>query len=183
MNPIHRKSLTSSVILLALATLTGGCIAYVVPVNSWEESSLQENDFEQYLGMGNDEVVSHIGMPTFILSSSDRSETYYLYERARFVESEWGHYGLKRYTVWPAISGDSGRVTSEDGKSCYLLVFNTDNKMIRYDADWIHYSPDGRGGNERTNVPGNPLRTTPDLDCRTFFWSEEELTEITNVDF
>ena len=151
MDRMQRNNLMPTLVMLLLASLTAGCIAYVVPVDTWEKSSLQEYDFEQYVGIGNDVVIRDIGMPTFVLSSDERGETYFLYERTRFVESEWGHYGLRRYSGGgPEFTGDSGRVTNENGKSCYLLVFNVDNRMVRYDADWIRYSPDGRGENKRT---------------------------------
>lgn len=176
------KFVSAAVVSMVMLVLSG-CIAYVVPVDSWESNPLENRDFEQHLGSGKVEVLTDIGEPTYILVSIELNESYYLYERKRFVKSEWGHYELVECKIIPCdIRGDSGRFVDEDGKSCYLLVFDANDVLVRQDSERIRYAPGGPGDVERVDVPGNPLRTSPELDCREFYWSEEELSKITVTD-
>lgn len=184
MESVTRNKSVSTAALLGLALLTAGCIAYVVPVDSWESDSLEDHDFEEYVGSAKDEIIADVGQPTYILTSRELKETYYLYERDRFVETEWGHAGVTGVGFW-GVSGDRGRMTTKDGKSCYLLVFDTDDRLVRHETDRIRYIPgsaaEDRGSTVQTDTPGNALQTNPDLDCRKFYWNPEELSAITKV--
>lgn len=183
----RRRHVPASAAILALAILVSGCITYVVPVDSWEAGSLHSVDFENLLGKSKREVSAQIGEPDYVLSSRELREIYYLYERDRFAETEAGHYYLEECRLIPCgIDGSSGRTTTKTGKSCYLVAFDAKDTLVRYETDWIRRVSEGRSENRPSsaeqNAPGQPLRTTPYLDCREFYWSKEDLLEMTSTD-
>jgi outer membrane protein assembly factor BamE (lipoprotein component of BamABCDE complex) len=173
-------------VVLALVVLTAGCIAYAVPTDSWESGSLDDYEFEARIGSTSDEILTDLGQPTYVLASHELNESYYLYERDRFVETEWGYAGIAKFGVYYYPVGDWGRETNKNGMACYLLVFNANDSLMRHEVDWIRYAPEtaaeARSSVVRTDAPGQPLRSTQNLDCREFYWSREELSDMTTVD-
>jgi len=172
MQSIAGRPLVIRVLFVVLVIATPGCI--IIPTGTSVSGSIESPKLEGLVGSKKSQVLTKIGEPTYLLASPKMGESYYLYE---FEVSERSFRGLLVPNpvtfLWPV----GGNVTRKGGKLCYVLAFDADQSVVRYEIKDARQSDD-------------PLETQADeswLDepsavCQEYIWNSKELSEMTDID-
>ena len=173
MQSIAGASRLTHVIVAVLVIATPGCI--IVPIGTSVSGSIETSKLESLVGSTKAQVIKKIGKPTYLLISPKMGESYYLYEFDISTHSFLG--GLRPAPV-VLVFPDGRTLTQEGGKLCYLLAFDADQSMVRFETRDARsfYSPKDSQGEE--SWPNDP-----NSDCRQYMWNPDQLSGITGIDF
>jgi len=126
------------------------------------------------VGSNKAQVLTKIGKPTYLLVSPKMGESYYLYEFG--VSKNWFVGGLRLAPV-VFVFPDGRTITQKGGKLCYVLAFDADQSMVRYETRDARSSYSPEDLQEEESWPDDP-----NSDCREYMWNPEELSGMTGID-
>ena len=172
MESIAGSSLVILVIVVVLATATPGCI--VIPMGNTETGSIEAPKLDSLIGSSKGQVLTKIGKPTHLFVSQKRGESYYLYEYDVSTRTFVGYLVPNPYVLVVPVGGQR---TDEAGKLCYLLAFDADQSMVRYEIK------DARPPQHpKDSQVESPLPNDPNADCQLYLWNPNELSGTTGID-
>ncbi len=172
MESIARKFLVVRAIAVSLAAMTASCI--IVPTGTSVSGSIESSKLESLVGSKKAQVLTKVGMPTYLLVSPKMRESYYLYDYDISNHSFRGGLIPNAATfLWPV----GGNVTRKGGKLCYLIAFDTNQNMVRYEIKDARQSDNP----VETNADKSWL-DEPSADCQEYIWDSKELSEMLDVD-
>jgi len=169
---ITGKFLIVRAIVVSLAVMTAGCI--IIPTGTSVSGSIESPKLESLVGSKKAQVLTKIGKPTYLLVSPRMRESYYLYEYDVTTHHIGGALIPNPVTfLWPI----GGRGTRKAGKLCYVLAFDADQSMVRYEIK------DARQSDKPVETQADESwLDEPSAVCQEYFWSSKELSEMIDID-
>lgn len=160
------------VLVVALVIATPGCI--IIPTGTSVSGSIESPKLESLVGSEKAQVLTKIGKPTYLLASPKLGESYYLYEFDVSERSFRGALIPNPVTfLWPV----GGNVTRKGGKLCYVLAFDAEQSMVRYEIKDARKSDDP----VEAQMDASWL-DEPSAVCQEYIWTSKELSEMTDID-
>ncbi len=172
MGSIAGKFLVAGAIVVSLSAMPVGCI--IIPTGTSVSGSIESPELESLVGSKKAQVLAKLGDPSYLLVSPKMRESYYLYDYDILTQNLWvGLVSVPGFAILPM----GGKVTRKGGKLCYVLAFDADQSMVRYEIK------DAR----QSDNPVEPQADESWLDepsaaCQEYVWSSKELSEMIDVD-
>ena len=176
MESVTGKPLGLFSLIVSFAVATIGCVI-MVPTDFHETGSISESTLEGLASVTKSQVLAELGTPNHLFVLPDASESYYLYEGGKFADTFTA--AFIPVSSGAGAPGTTTSMTTKTGKLCYLLTFDADEHMVRYEADSITVSNKHLSLKCTDGVVSRCEDTN--IDCEEFFWSAEELSELIDV--